>query len=213
MLNERHKFLCDYFIERSMCSFDLSLFSFYVSDPSPVDLLRHRPSSQLNLFASGNLRKTKCAASLIEKCISFYTSSHIASFVSSHHWFLLICICVVLLLGQWKTQKTVKRIKVYSASKDYTCRNDSRTCSFVTFFLFAVQCFMCFQSSVQNKLYQTLLINCLDFCFKYGQYAIIMSSEVKYKNELKCCLGTSTEYSERDFDDSTENHLHFLQII
>lgn len=61
-------YLCDYFTEQSMCSFtlkdaDLSLFSLYVSDPVPVDPLHQRPSSQLKLFASSYLKKTKCVAS------------------------------------------------------------------------------------------------------------------------------------------------------
>lgn len=52
---------------------DLSPFILYTLDLSPVDLLHHRPGSQLKPLARSNLGKTKRVASLIENCSSFFS--------------------------------------------------------------------------------------------------------------------------------------------
>lgn len=94
------------FLDQSVCRLalkgaDLPPFHLYTLDPSSVDLLHHRPSSQLKPFARSNLRKTKLVASLIENVPQLLCGSrHVASFclVSSLVPSALRLCC--LLLGQ-----------------------------------------------------------------------------------------------------------------
>lgn len=104
---------------------DLSPFSLYTLDLSPVDLLHHRPGSQLKPLASSNLGKTKRVASLIENCISFFTALTKLLLLSR----LVIgplCFAFVLLYFRvsgehgelWSVQKSTLPVKVKRVGAD-----------------------------------------------------------------------------------------------